>query len=92
MIIDASLGRNNSCGCGCDCGCGAYPTCPTTRPDCGTGGNNAPDAFTVQLATAVTALPDGAALPHYGSHFPVKTENPDFHRPEFFGKITFRKA
>lgn len=35
---------------------------------------------------------DGAALPHYGSHFPVKTENPDFHRPEFFGNITFRKA
>lgn len=35
---------------------------------------------------------DGAERPHYGSHFPVRTENPDFHRPEFFGKITFRKA
>lgn len=35
---------------------------------------------------------DGAEYPHYGSHFPVRTENPDFHRPEFFGKITFRKA
>lgn len=67
MIIDASLGRNNSCGCGCDCGCGTYPTCPTIRPDCGTGGSNAPDAFTVQLATAVTALPDGATLPLSGT-------------------------
>lgn len=35
---------------------------------------------------------DAAELPHYGSHFPVKTENPDFHRPEFFGEIIFRKA
>lgn len=30
--------------------------------------------------------------PHYGAHFPVKTENPDFHRPEFFGDIIIRKA
>ncbi len=30
--------------------------------------------------------------PHFGAAFPVKTENPDFHRPEFFGKIIFRKA
>lgn len=35
---------------------------------------------------------DSAKFPHYGSHFPVKTENPDFHRPEFFGDIIFRKA
>ena len=35
---------------------------------------------------------DKTALPHYGSHFPVKTENPDFHRPEFFGDIIIRKA
>lgn len=35
---------------------------------------------------------DGADLPHYGSYFPIKTETPDFHRPEFFGKIIFRKA
>lgn len=35
---------------------------------------------------------DSTKMPHYGSHFPVKTENPDFHRPEFFGDITFRKA
>ncbi len=30
--------------------------------------------------------------PHFGSFFPVKTEKPDFHRPEFFGSIEFRKA
>ncbi len=30
--------------------------------------------------------------PHYGSHFPVRTDSPDFHRPEFFGTIIFRKA
>ena len=35
---------------------------------------------------------DCTVLPHYGSHFPVKTENPDFHRPEFFGDIIFRKV
>lgn len=35
---------------------------------------------------------DSTKAPHYSSHFPVKTENPDFHRPEFFGNITFRKA
>ncbi len=35
---------------------------------------------------------DGSVTPHYGTHFPVKTENPDFHRPEFFGNIIFRKA
>ncbi len=35
---------------------------------------------------------DKTAFPHYGTHFPVKTENPDFHRPEFFGDITIRKA
>lgn len=35
---------------------------------------------------------DLSEFPHYGAHFPVKTENPDFHRPEFFGKIIIRKA
>lgn len=30
--------------------------------------------------------------PHFGSLFPVKTEKPDFHRPEFFGDIEFRKV
>lgn len=30
--------------------------------------------------------------PHFGTFFPVNTEKPDFHRPEFFGEIQFRKA
>lgn len=30
--------------------------------------------------------------PHFGTFFPVKTEKPDFHRPEFFGNIEFRKV
>lgn len=30
--------------------------------------------------------------PHFGTFFPIKTEKPDFHRPEFFGEIHFRKA
>ena len=35
---------------------------------------------------------DLSETPHYGAHFPVKTEKPDFHRPEFFGNIIIRKA
>lgn len=30
--------------------------------------------------------------PHFGTFFPVNTSSPDFHRPEFFGDIEFRKA
>lgn len=30
---------------------------------------------------------DKTPLPHYAAWNEVKTENPDFHRPEFFGKI-----
>lgn len=32
------------------------------------------------------------AMPHYLSWNPIKTERPDFHRPEFFGRITFNSA
>ncbi|WP_455497350.1 carbohydrate-binding family 9-like protein [Coprobacter sp.] len=32
---------------------------------------------------------DNSSLPHYLSWSPIKTENPDFHRPEFFGEICF---
>ncbi|MBT5542155.1 MAG: hypothetical protein HOK34_04920, partial [Gammaproteobacteria bacterium] len=27
--------------------------------------------------------------PHYLTWNPVETSNPDFHRPEFFGKLIF---
>lgn len=30
---------------------------------------------------------DKAKVPHYQSAFPVETEKPDFHRPEFFRKL-----
>ena len=32
---------------------------------------------------------DETAVPHYVTWNPVKTENPDYHRPEFFGKAEF---
>jgi hypothetical protein len=34
---------------------------------------------------------DLTPLPHYASLFPVNTPEPDYHRPEFFGKIFFDK-
>jgi len=30
---------------------------------------------------------DESPTPHYMYYYPVKTEKPDFHRPEFFGKL-----
>jgi len=33
---------------------------------------------------------DDTTKPHYLSWNPVKTENPDFHRPEFFGTLNFK--
>lgn len=32
---------------------------------------------------------DGTSEPHYVTWKPIKTENPDYHRPEFFEKIYF---
>lgn len=32
---------------------------------------------------------DGTESPHYLSWAPIKTETPDFHRPEFFGELDF---
>ncbi len=34
---------------------------------------------------------DDCEFPHYGSFSPVDTEKPDFHRPEFFAKMTLVK-
>ncbi len=33
---------------------------------------------------------DETKYPHYGAWSPVMTPSPDFHRPEFFGKIIFK--
>ncbi len=32
---------------------------------------------------------DKTAVPHYITWNPIGTENPDYHRPEFFGKVSF---
>ncbi|MBR3471266.1 MAG: hypothetical protein IKH22_01600, partial [Prevotella sp.] len=32
---------------------------------------------------------DCLSVPHYLSLFPITTERPDFHRPEFFQDIVF---
>jgi len=32
---------------------------------------------------------DCLPVPHFISWNPIKTENPDFHRPDFFGQINF---
>ena len=32
---------------------------------------------------------DDTSEPHYVTWNPVKTENPDYHRPEFFGRVEF---
>lgn len=32
---------------------------------------------------------DATAVPHYLSWHPIKTEHPDFHRPEYFGELVF---
>lgn len=32
---------------------------------------------------------DNLSTPHFLSFFPINTENPDFHRPEFFGAVEF---
>ena len=32
---------------------------------------------------------DDLTVPHFLSWNPIKTEKPDFHRPEFFGTVKF---
>lgn len=34
---------------------------------------------------------DGTEHPHWGSWSPIETPAPDFHRPEFFGRLEFAK-
>jgi hypothetical protein len=35
---------------------------------------------------------DETEFPHYGAWSPPRTKKPDFHRPEFFGKIIFSES
>jgi hypothetical protein len=32
---------------------------------------------------------DETETPHFGAWSPVQTPQPDFHRPEFFGRLVF---
>jgi hypothetical protein len=49
----------------------------------GIDGNNLPE----KLSGNFYKCADDTSMPHYVSWNPVKTEQPDFHRPEFFGEI-----
>ncbi|MGL4804742.1 MAG: carbohydrate-binding family 9-like protein [Bacteroidales bacterium] len=51
----------------------------------GLDGNNLPEKIKANFYKCA----DGTSLPHYLSWNPIKTENPDFHRPEYFGEIYF---
>jgi len=46
-----------------------------------------PNLGEVRLRGNFYKCADKAKTPHYLSAFPIKTERPDFHRPEFFNEI-----
>ncbi len=46
-----------------------------------------PDLTRERITGNLYKCADKAASPHYLSYFPVNTERPDFHRPEFFGVL-----
>ena len=48
-----------------------------------------PEKLPEKLLVNFYKCADGTNSPHYLSWNPVKTENPDFHRPEFFGELIF---
>lgn len=48
-----------------------------------------PDNLPDQLSGNFYKCADLSAHPHFLSWSPIDTENPDFHRPEFFGKLFF---
>lgn len=43
--------------------------------------------FPMEISGNFYKCASATSMPHYLSLFPIKTEKPDFHRPEFFGKI-----
>ncbi len=53
----------------------------------GLDGNNLPES----IAANFYKCADGSSLPHYLSWSPIAVEKPDFHRPEFFGELRFKK-
>lgn len=46
-------------------------------------------ALPASIRANVYKCADGTAYPHYLSWNPVETETPDYHRPEYFGRMTF---
>lgn len=48
-----------------------------------------PDHLPEKLLGNFYKCADGTDSPHYVTWSPVKTEKPDFHRPEFFGELYF---
>lgn len=48
-----------------------------------------PDNLPAQVSGNFYKCADLSAHPHFLSWSPIDTENPDFHRPEFFGKLFF---
>jgi hypothetical protein len=48
-----------------------------------------PDNLPEKLLGNFYKCADGTDSPHFVSWSPIKTETPDFHRPEFFGELIF---
>lgn len=53
----------------------------------GLDGTNLPEGFRANFYKCAA----GASEPHYLTWAPIKSEKPDFHRPEFFQEIRFAK-
>ena len=51
----------------------------------GLDGSNLPEMINANFYKCA----DNSSLPHYLSWSPIETENPDFHRPEYFGELYF---
>jgi len=51
--------------------------------------DSSPDAPCRFLRANFYKCADKTAHPHYVSWNPIETDKPDFHRPEFFGRLTF---
>lgn len=46
-----------------------------------------PETLPVEMSGNFYKCASGTSMPHFLSWAPIQTENPDFHRPEFFGRI-----
>lgn len=46
-----------------------------------------PDNLPASIKANFYKCGDETSVPHYVSWSPIEVENPDFHRPEFFGEL-----